>query len=145
MFCGQDFYRKLTEQSSMSSNCRYVASSFLKIGEVIVEYVVYTTIFGFSMFCFYYLFKKLFLFQSKTKINWKIKWKKFRVHFCKNANFWIFGTLTVFFWNFYGKLELVKAKNVPLEVTVFCGQFYQEVQLIDETFWYINDKPCISK
>ena len=44
-----------------------VASIFLIFGEVMVEYFVYKTVFGFPLFCFYYFFMKFFLFQSKTK------------------------------------------------------------------------------
>ena len=68
MFCGWDFYiRRLTAQSSMSSNYTSIASIFLKFGEVIVEYCVYKRVLDFPQFCFYDLFMKLFLFQSKTK------------------------------------------------------------------------------
>ena len=35
------FYRRLTAQSSMSSNYHYVASIFLNFGDVIVECCVY--------------------------------------------------------------------------------------------------------
>ena len=54
----------LTVQSSTSSK---VTSIIFKFGEVMVEYFVYKTVFGFPPFCFYYLFMKLFLQQSKTK------------------------------------------------------------------------------
>ena len=67
MFCGRDVYRKLTVDSYMSSNYRYVASIFLKFDEVIIEYFVYNRMFGFPPFPFYYLFMKLFLFLSKKK------------------------------------------------------------------------------
>ena len=67
VFCGWDFYRRLTVQSSTSSNYRCVASNFFKFGEDIIEYFFYKTVFGFPPFCFYHLFMKIFLFQSKTK------------------------------------------------------------------------------
>ena len=67
MFCGRDFYRRLTAQSSMNSICCYDTSIFLELGEIIVEYFVYKRIFGFPPFCFFYLFMKLFLLQSITK------------------------------------------------------------------------------
>ena len=51
----------------MSSSYRYIASIFFKFGEVTVEYFVYKSMFGLPPFCFYYIFIKLFLFQSKTK------------------------------------------------------------------------------
>ena len=51
----------------------------------------------------------------------------------KKATLWTFEVLTDLFWNFYGKLELVKVKNVYPEVTIYCGMFYQEVQII---FWW---------
>ena len=52
---------------------------FLKFVEFIVEYFVYKRVFCFPPFCFYYLFMKLFLFQSKTKntvkdISWGMNW-----------------------------------------------------------------------
>ena len=54
--------------------------------------------------------------------------------------------LTDFFWDFHGKLELAKVKNVHPEVMVFIGQFYQEAQFFfNETFWCINNKPSVSK
>ena len=43
---------------------------------------------------------------------------------------WKFDASTDFFWNVYGKLELVKVKNVHPQVTVFCEVFYQEAQII---------------
>ena len=54
-------------------------------------------------------------------INWK--WEKIQTILCEKANFWTFEVLTDFFWNFYGKYEIVKINNVHHEVTVFCGQF----------------------
>ena len=55
-------------------------------------------------------------------------------------------TLTDFFWDFHGKLELAKVRIVHPEVTVFGGQFYQEAQIFfNETFWCVNNKPCILK
>ena len=99
-------------------------------------------VFGFPQFCFYYLFMKLFLFQSKTKntvkdINQifasnKLNEKKIRTPFCKKGNLWAFDTLTDFFWNFCGRLELVKVKSIQPEVPVFRGQFYEEAEII---FW----------
>ena len=96
---------------------------------------------------------KLFLFQSKTKnvakdinkFSRAITWiRKIRTPLCKKANLWTFDPLTDFFWNFYEKLGLVKVKHVHPEVTVFCGQFYQEAEIIfDETFWHFNNIPCI--
>ena len=54
----------------------------------------------------------------------------------KKAYLWTFDALTEFFWNFYGKLELVKVKYVHHEVTAFCGKFYQDAQIIfDVTLW----------
>ena len=41
-----------TEISSMNSNYQYVASIFLKFGEVKVEYFVYKKVFGFPPFYF---------------------------------------------------------------------------------------------
>ena len=54
-------------QSFTRSSCRYVASIFFKYGEVIVEYLVCNTVFGYPLFCFYYLFMELSLFQSRMK------------------------------------------------------------------------------
>ena len=71
-----DFYRRLTVQSYMSFNYRYVALIFWKFGEAIVKYCV-KSVFDFPPFCFYYLFMKLFLFQSKTKYAVKDKNQNF--------------------------------------------------------------------
>ena len=99
-------------------------------------------VFGFPPFYFCYLFMKLFLFQSKTKdtvkdINQifaiKLNEKKIRTSFRKKANLWAFGTLTDFFWNFCGRLELVKVKSIQPEVPIFRGQSYEEAEII---FWY---------
>ena len=102
-----------------------VASIFLIFGEVMVEYFVYKTVFGFSLFCFYYFFMKFFLFQSKTKnavqdiieisLNWMRKNPDTLLQ-KKNADFLLFDILTGFFWRFYGKLELGKVKDVHPEV-----------------------------
>ena len=64
VFCGRDFYRRLTVQSFMSCNYRCDASIFLKYGEIIVKYFFYKRIFGFPPFCFYYLFEA-FSIQAK--------------------------------------------------------------------------------
>ena len=93
LLCGWDSYRRLTVQSSMSSNYHYGAI-FFKFGEVIVEHCVYKRVFGFPLFYFYYLFI-VFLFQSKTNnavknINQnfgsnKLKEKKSERHFVKKV------------------------------------------------------------
>ena len=74
---------------------------FFEFSEVIVEYFVYKRVFGFHPFCFYYLFMKLFLFQSKTKnavkdINQnftssKLNEKKSERPFCKKTHLWTIG------------------------------------------------------
>ena len=51
----------------MGPNYWYVAIIFLNFVEVVVEYFVYKIVLNFPRFCLYYLFMKLFLFQSKTK------------------------------------------------------------------------------
>ena len=67
VFCGRNFYGRLTVQSSMSSNYSYVVSISLKFCEVVVKYFLYKRIFGFPPFWLYYLFMRLFLIQSKSK------------------------------------------------------------------------------
>ena len=118
----------------MSSNYSYVVSIFLKFGEAIVGYFFYKSIFGFPPFCFYYLLINFFLFQSKTKnavkdINQNFTSSKLNKK-KSETNLWTFGALTDFFWNFYGKLKLLKIKNLHPEVTIFCAQFYWEAQII---------------
>ena len=63
------FLQKITLQSSMRSNHHYVASIFFKFSEnsFLIEYFVYKRVFGFPPSCFYYVFMRLFLFQSKTR------------------------------------------------------------------------------
>ena len=75
MFCNRDFYGRLTVQSSMSSNCHYVESIFVKLGEVVRKY---ENVLDFPPFYLYYLFMKLFLLQSKTEYlkNNKLNEKK---------------------------------------------------------------------
>ena len=67
--------------------------------------------------------------KSKFHLQY-FKQEKIRIPFCKKANLKKFDTLADFFSNFHGKLELVKVKNVHLEVTASGGQFYQEAQII---------------
>ena len=67
VFCGRDFYRRLTVQSFMSCNYRCDVSIFLKYGEIIVKYFFYKKIFGFPPFCFYYLFEA-FSIQAKKVV-----------------------------------------------------------------------------
>ena len=131
MFFGRNFYRRLTVEFSMTSKYRYAVSVSLKFGDIIFEYFFYKRVFGFLPFYFYYIFEKIFLFQSKTKYLLKYVNQNFTSNklnekksepFCKKANLWKFGGLTNFFWNFYGKLELVKVRNVHQEVTFFCRQ-----------------------
>ena len=97
----------------------------MKFGEVINEYFVYKTVFGFSPFCFYYIFMKLFQYQqSKTKdavkdINQnftsnKLNEKKSEHPFIKKADLWTFA-LTDFFWNISEKMELANVKNIHLK------------------------------
>ena len=63
-----EFYKRLMVQSSMSSNHNHIVAIFsLNLVMRIIEYFVYKRVFGFPTFCLYYLFMKLFLFQSKTK------------------------------------------------------------------------------
>ena len=133
MFFGRNFYRRLTVEFSMTSKYRYAVSVSLKFGDIIFEYFFYKRVFGFLPFYFYYIFEKIFLFQSKTKYLLKYVNQNFTSNklnekksepFCKKANLWKFGGLTNFFWNFYGKLELVKVRNVHQEVTFFCRQNY---------------------
>ena len=61
------FYRRLTFQSSMSSNYWYVSSIIFKFVEVTVEYFFYKRVFVFLLFDFANFFMKLFLLQLKTK------------------------------------------------------------------------------
>ena len=49
------------------------------------------------------------------------------------GNLWTFDTLIDFCWNFWGKMELMKVRNIYPEETVFCEQFYLETQII---FWW---------
>ena len=62
-----EFLQKIDFATSMSTDYYYAPSLFLKFGEIIVEYIVYKSLFGFPLFCFYYHFMKAFLILSKTK------------------------------------------------------------------------------
>ena len=117
MHCRWNFYRRLTVQSSMSSN--YVASIFfLKLGEVIVEYFVYKRVFGFPLFCFCYLFMKFFLpvknekYSKIGKVKFheqQIEWKKnLKTLYDKKTNFKTFDTFVFLFEIFVGSLSSSK-------------------------------------
>ena len=62
----------------------------------------------------------------------------------KKANLWTIDAVTDLFWIFYGKLELVKVKNVNLEVTVLVDSFNRKHKVFfGETFWCVNDNLLI--
>lgn len=52
--------------------------------------------------------------MNQNLMSNKLNNKKSKRSFVKKDNLWIFDALTNFFWNFYGKSELVKVKNVHL-------------------------------
>ena len=49
--------------------------------------------------------------------------EKIRTPFIKKTNSWIFDALMDFFWNFYGKLDIVKVSYVHQEPIVFWVKF----------------------
>ena len=73
----------------MGSNCHYVESVFVKLGEVVRKYFVYEIVLDFPPLYLNYLFMKLFLFQSKmenlgnNKLNEKKK-KNSEKNFCEH-------------------------------------------------------------
>ena len=74
-----------------------------------------------------------FFFREGHESNFheqRTEWENIWIFLCKRANLLTFEDLANFFWNFYEKLELVKGKSVQAEATVFCGQLYQDAQII---------------
>ena len=101
----------------------------MKFGEVINEYFVYKTVFGFSPFCFYYIFMKLFQYQqSKTKdavkdINQNFTSNKLNEKKSEHPFIKLNWFLLKYFWEDGAR----QRKKYSPEVT---EQFYQEAQII---------------
>ena len=134
MFCGWDFYRRLIVQSSMCSSYCYVASVFLKFGEVIVEY-----------FVFYYLWS---FFYSSQK--WAMRWRT-SIKISQAIN-WMRKNLNTLNWARESK-KCSPSSNCPLGTVLSGSASYilmkpSDTSMINPVFqtksWVTNKKMMLS-
>ena len=143
----------MIEQSYISSNYGHVASIFLKLGEVVFECFVYKSVIGFPPLCifffFFFFFKAFFIPVKNEKFDegHKLKFReqelnetKIQAPFCKKANLWAFDVWLEFFWNFYGKLELVKILKCSPGSNCFTWIVLSESANFWWKFWCIKNK-----
>ena len=142
----------------MNSNYQYVASIFLKFGEVKVEYFVYKKVFGFPPF-YFITFLWSFVYSSQKqkvrcrtsiKISRAVNWMR------KNTNTILWKSSFVNIWRlnrfplkFLWEVVARKSKECSPGSNCFLWTVLPESAnyfLMKPVMnWYVNDKPCISK
>lgn len=141
MFHYRDFYRRLTEQSSLTSNYHFFPSIFFKFAEIKFGWIHCLQ----KSFYFYYFFKKLFLFQSKNEKcggehEWNflrhcVEWKKHEHHFVKKLVCEQLEFLLIYFEIFMGNSGSSKKKMFTRKKLFSVGSFTRKCKLFfDKTF-----------
>ena len=141
MFHYRDFYRRLTVQSSLTSNYHFFPSIFFKFAEIKFGWIHCLQ----KSFYFYYFFKKLFLFQSKNEkyggehelnfLRQCVEWKKHEHHFVKKLVCEQLEFVLIYFEIFMGNSGSSKKKMFTRKKLFSVGSFTRKCKLFfDETF-----------